>query len=74
LFALAFMVSFVIVVLMAWSLRLNPTCTNLTSNATSVDVFGGTIQQRGLEFVLRLHTLMGNDICNTATGIRDLAP
>lgn len=71
-FALAFIVSFVMVVLMAWSLRLNPTCTNLTTNATAVDVWGGTVQQRGLEFVLRLHYIMGNDLCATATGIADL--
>jgi hypothetical protein len=72
LFALAFIVAFVLVVLMAWSLRLNPTCTNLTNNNTAVDVWGGTVQQRGLEFVHRLRYIIGNDICGTATGIADI--
>jgi uncharacterized membrane-anchored protein len=72
LFALAFIVAFVLVVLMAWSFRLNPTCTNLTNNNTAVDVWGGTVQQRGLEFVHRLRYIVGNDICGTATGIADI--
>ena len=36
---------------MAWTLRVNPACARLGQNATRVDVWAGTIQQRALEFL-----------------------
>ena len=70
-FAFAFITAFTLVVLMAWTFRINPTCTNLQTNFTRVDVWGGTIQQRGLEFVFRVRLRQDNDLCETATGIKD---
>lgn len=68
-FGLAFIVSSVLTLLMAWRLRINPNCNTLV-NGTSVDVWGGTIQQRGLELAVHFASLRGNDLCSgmVATG------
>ena len=70
-FAAAFITAQTLSLLMAWLLRINPTCKNL-SNGTSVDVWGGTIQQRGLELTVRFATLRTNDLCRGVIATGDI--
>ena len=77
LFAAAFIVAFALVLLTAWTLRVNPACARLGANATRIDVWAGTLQQRALEMLAASrHPQSQNQLCPTlADGatVRDFA-
>ena len=62
---------------MAWTLRINPACAQLSSNATRIDVWAGTIQLRALELIAVVRAKQANNVCPGLDGssgatIRDL--
>lgn len=76
LFAFAFCIAFALVLLMAWTLRINPSCAQLSANATRIDVWAGTIQLRALELIAVVRSNQANNVCpgldgNTGATIRD---